>query len=306
MKNFLFSSKALLLVLFVITFGSAKSQEQNWDAKQKDVWKNVVAYNNAFAKGNANEFFSYFEPSYMGWSYRNEKPGSYEEMQKGVNNFFNSGNKEQITSINPIAISVFGDYAFVDYTVDGTITDKDGKTMTDKERWTDILHKENGKWRMIGDQGGDLSQLKINDSSTAETNQMNWNDQQNEILNTEKALDDAFTSGDIEKIKTFYAPDYVDFSYNSDKVNGKDQTINSLTKMLNAGDKFSVVQMIPYTVTVDGDFAFVDYLMTGTMTDSSGVAKTDTERWTDILQKRDGKWVLVGDHGGPMPMKKEQ
>ncbi len=305
MKTFLLSTKMLLLVLFILLFGPVKSQDRSWDAGQKDVWKNVVAYNDAFAKGNAKEFFSYFEPSYTGWSYREKKPGSYEQMQKGVNDFFNSGNKEQITSMNPIAISVLGDYAFVDYTVDGTITGKDGKTITDNERWTDILHKKNGKWRLIGDQGGDLSQLKISDSPAVETSQMVWNDQQNEILNTEKALDDAFTSGDIEKIKTFYDPAYVDFSYNSDKVNGKEQTINSLSKMLNAGYKFSVAQMTPYAVTVDGDFAFVDYLMTGSFTDSSGVAKTDTERWTDILQKKDGKWILAGDHGGAMPMKKE-
>lgn len=305
MKTFLMSAKMLLLILFISLVFSFQAQAQNWDAKQKDVWKDVVAYNNLFAKGDANGFFNYFEPSYIGWSYRMQKPGSYEEMQKGVNNFFNAGNKEQITKLDPIAIRVFGDYAFVDYTVEGTITGKDGKTMADNERWTDILHKKDGKWRLIGDQGGDLKQLNINDSASMDPSTQNWNDEQNQILGAEKNFDDALSNGNLDELNAFYAPDYVDFSYYSDKPSGKEETINNFSKMLKAGDKFSVVNMTPFAVSANNDFAFVDYDITGSMTDSSGVAKTRTERWTDIFQKKDGKWMLVGDHGGGMPMKKQ-
>ncbi|HSV12120.1 MAG TPA: nuclear transport factor 2 family protein [Hanamia sp.] len=305
MKTFQRSAKLLLLILFISLVFSSNSQGQNWNAKQKDVWKDVVAYNNLFAKGDANGFFNYFAPSYMGWSYRNEKPGSFEDMKKGVTDFFNSGNKVQIGKITPIAISVLGDFAFVDYTIDGTMTGKDSKAVTDNERWTDILQKKNGKWMLIGDQGGDLSQLKINGSPAVETNQIVWNDEQNEILNTEKNLDEEFSAGDIDKIGNFYSPDYVDFSYNSDKTHGKEETINMLSKMFSAGYKFKFIQMIPYAVIVDKDFAFVDYLAIGSITDSSGIANNDTERWTDILQKKDGKWILIGDHGGGMPMKKQ-
>jgi hypothetical protein len=82
MKTFQKSASSLFLFFFICAFLGVKSQSQNWDAQQKDVWKDVVAYNNLFAKGDANGFFNYFEPSYISWSYRNEKPVDYEEMQK--------------------------------------------------------------------------------------------------------------------------------------------------------------------------------------------------------------------------------
>ena len=57
--------------------------------------------------------------------------------------------------------------------------------------------------------------------------------------------------------------------------------------------------LTPLTIWVKGDFAYVHYSYsqlskdnkTGKETPSSGI-------WTDILMKKDGKWVLIGDHGG--------
>jgi ketosteroid isomerase-like protein len=55
----------------------------------------------------------------------------------------------------------------------------------------------------------------------------------------------------------------------------------------------------PLTIWVKGDFAYVHYTYglleqnkeTGKKTPSAGT-------WTDIVMKKDGKWVLIGDHGG--------
>jgi len=33
--------------------------------------------------------------------------------------------------------------------------------------------------------------------------------------------------------------------------------------------------------------------------DSEGEQHTEQGRWTDILMKQDGKWLLIADHGGP-------
>ncbi len=295
--------KALLLGLFTFLFFIPQIHAQSWDAKQQEVWKNVTAYNDLFSKGQTDAFFSYFDPSYVGWSYNSEKPHGVEDMKKVVKGFFDAGNKVNDAKYNAIAIRVYGDHAFVDYTIDASYTDKDGKTTPDNERWTDILQKKNGKWVLIGDQGGTLSKLKIDDSPANDTKQMSWNAAQNDILNAEKQFDEAYGKGDISKMKDFYAPDYVDFNYSSDKPHDKEETINMFTKFVNSGRKASISQMVPYAVTADKDFAFVDYVISGSMTDSTGVAKTDTERWTDIFQKRNGKWQLVGDHGGAMPMK---
>lgn len=305
MKTFQKSAVTLFLFFFICTFLPVKSQSPNWNTQQKDVWKDVVAYNNLFAKGDANGFFNYFEPSYIGWSYRSEKPGSYEEMQKGVNDFFNSGNKIQISKMTPLAIRVLGNHAFVDYEIDGSVTTKDGKTMADNEQWTDILEKNNGKWMLIGDQGGDPKDLKISDSASTDLSPQSWNDEQNEILNTEKSFDEAFSNGDVDKVGSFYAPDYVDFTNMSNKISSKEQKLKNFSNQIKSGDKFNLTQMVPYAVIVNNDFAFVDYLVTGSKTDSTGVLKTRNVRWTDIFQKKDGNWILVGDHGAFLPANKQ-
>jgi hypothetical protein len=38
------------------------------------------------------------------------------------------------------------------------------------------------------------------------------------------------------------------------------------------------------------------------MEGSDGKATTEKGRWTDILMKKNGKWMLVGDHGGEVKM----
>ena len=267
MKTFQKSASSLFLFFFICAFLGVKSQSQNWNAQQKDVWKDVVAYNHLFAKGEANAFFNYFEPSYIGWSYRNEKPADYEEMQKGVNGFFSSGNKIQISKMTPLAIRVLGNHAFVDYDIDGTVTNKDGKTTADNEQWTDILEKKNGKWMLIGDRGGDPKDLKISESVSTDPSPQSWNEEQNEILNTEKSFDEAFSNGDVEKVGSFYAPDYVDFTNMSNKVSNKDQKLKNFSNQIKSGDKFRLTQMVPYAVIVNNDFAFVDYTITGSMTE---------------------------------------
>ncbi|GBD88362.1 hypothetical protein BMS3Abin03_02297 [bacterium BMS3Abin03] len=40
------------------------------------------------------------------------------------------------------------------------------------------------------------------------------------------------------------------------------------------------------------------YYYTQYAKDNEGKKKWEKGRWTDILMKKDGKWVMVGDHGG--------
>ena len=55
----------------------------------------------------------------------------------------------------------------------------------------------------------------------------------------------------------------------------------------------------PLTIWVKGDFAFVHYYYAEIDKDKeTGKNETNAGNWTDILMKKDGKWVLIGDHGG--------
>lgn len=56
--------------------------------------------------------------------------------------------------------------------------------------------------------------------------------------------------------------------------------------------------LTPSKIWVNGNFAFVHYYYTQVMENSEGKPNIERGRWTDILMKKDGKWILVGDHGG--------
>lgn len=57
--------------------------------------------------------------------------------------------------------------------------------------------------------------------------------------------------------------------------------------------------LTPLTIWVKGDFAYVHYYY-AEVDKNNKTEKNDTNagKWTDILMKKGGKWVLIGDHGG--------
>lgn len=54
----------------------------------------------------------------------------------------------------------------------------------------------------------------------------------------------------------------------------------------------------PAKIWVNGNFAYVHYYYTEVTEGLDGKPITENGRWTDILMKKDGKWIMVGDHGG--------
>ena len=55
----------------------------------------------------------------------------------------------------------------------------------------------------------------------------------------------------------------------------------------------------PLAIWVKGDFAYVHYYY-AELDKNKETGKPDPSQgnWTDILMKKNGKWVLIGDHGG--------
>lgn len=147
-------AKFFTIVLFAILFLSGNSFAQQWSAEQKEVWAGVQKY----WEINNNDpvaYFKYFDESYIGWSYQNETPGTKEEALKAIK-YFSTKGKQQFNNITPAKIWVNGDFAFVHYYFTQVSENNDGKPVTEKGRWTDILMKKNGTWMIIGDHGGTI------------------------------------------------------------------------------------------------------------------------------------------------------
>jgi len=124
-----------------------------------------------------------------------------------------------------------------------------------------------------------------------------WSSEQQEVWKTVEAYTDLAAKGDVEGFLKYFHKDYAGWSYDAPIPYG----ISSVKKW--AGyflpkREMLVYEITPVTIKVYGDFAFAHYLYSHAYKDIEGKMKFADGRWTDILMKTGGKWLMIGDHGG--------
>ncbi len=107
----------------------------------------------------------------------------------------------------------------------------------------------------------------------------------------------AGASNDPGSFTKYFDDSYNGWSYESEAPGTKEDAVKSLSYWLKKG-KVQYYIIKPAKIWVNGDFAFVHYYYTQVTEDKEGKPNTERGRWTDILMKKNGKWLLVGDHGG--------
>lgn len=145
---------AVALALLLLLPFCALSQE--WSAAQKDVWKSVEAYSALADAGNVEGFMAYVHENYMGWNYGSPLPMDRATVRKYIEYDFKTS-QTILSTIKPVTIGVFGNFAYVHYYYTVLYKDSEGKEKSSTGRWTDILMKQGDKWVMIGDHGGRTS-----------------------------------------------------------------------------------------------------------------------------------------------------
>ena len=145
----------LVSVVCVALFVVAPLHAQQWSDAQKDVWKSVENYWALDAKGDLEGFMSYFDASYVGWSYDNALPGDKATARKFIAHQYQVG-KVLVYDIKPVAIQVHGNFAFADYYYTQVVKNAEGKEENVEGRWVDILMKQGDRWVLIGDHGGKI------------------------------------------------------------------------------------------------------------------------------------------------------
>lgn len=144
------------ILLFAI---SSISFSQTWSAEQKEVWAGVEKYWEVASKGNVDDYLTYFDDSYAGWSYNTKVPQSKANVGKWIKNDMKN-NSTVLQTLTPITIWVKDEFAFVNYFYAQLEKDKEGKEKPTSGHWTDILMKKGGKWVLVGDRGGRTSKQK--------------------------------------------------------------------------------------------------------------------------------------------------
>jgi hypothetical protein len=95
----------------------------------------------------------------------------------------------------------------------------------------------------------------------------------------------------------YFDESYLGWGYENEAPSSKKDVTKSFSYWTKKG-KEQYHLLTPAKIWVNGDFAFVHYYYTEVRENSEGKPNTERGRWTDILMKKGGKWMLVGDHGG--------
>ena len=73
---------SLVITLCLTLFISVQLSAQEWSDKQKEVWKNVEAYDHLARKDDVEGFLSYFHSDYSGWSINAALPTNKKQVRK--------------------------------------------------------------------------------------------------------------------------------------------------------------------------------------------------------------------------------
>jgi hypothetical protein len=95
----------------------------------------------------------------------------------------------------------------------------------------------------------------------------------------------------------YFDDSYLGWSYNDEAPGTRRDAVKSFTYWTKKG-KPQFNTLTPARIWVNGNFAFVHYYYTQVVERNDGTPREEKGRWTDILMKKEGKWMIVGDHGG--------
>jgi ketosteroid isomerase-like protein len=126
--------------------------------------------------------------------------------------------------------------------------------------------------------------------------------EQQEVWKTVETYTELAAKGDVNGFLTYFHADYAGWSYDSPIPYGV-SSVKKWTSFFFPKREMLVYEITPAAIKVYGDAAFVHYFYSQTYKDIEGKMKNSSGRWTDILMKQGGKWVMIGDHGGEMPDK---
>jgi len=123
-----------------------------------------------------------------------------------------------------------------------------------------------------------------------------WSAEQKEVWKSVETYNELSANRDAAFIN-YFDDSYRGWEYNYDAPDSKENVKKILA---NRDPNFKILYstLIPATIWVNGNFAYVHYYYTILGEGKDGKREWEKGRWTDILMKKDGKWIMVGDHGG--------
>lgn len=125
-----------------------------------------------------------------------------------------------------------------------------------------------------------------------------WSSEQKDVWAGVEKYWGVFAKGDLQGDMSYYDESYMGWEFQSKVPQNKANTGKWIEYDLK-NNSMVLYTLTPVAIWVKGDFAFADYFYAMITKDNETGKKENSEgSWTDILMKKDGKWVLIGDRGG--------
>jgi ketosteroid isomerase-like protein len=134
--------------------------------------------------------------------------------------------------------------------------------------------------------------------SISSVNAQEWSAEQKDVWAGVEKYWAASASGDAQAFLVYFDENYKGWDNQSVVPQNKSNT-SKWIEFSAKTNKTLVYTLSPQTIWVKGDFAYVHYFYNEVDKNTeTGKNERNSGKWTDILMKKDGKWMLVGDHGG--------
>lgn len=135
-------------------------------------------------------------------------------------------------------------------------------------------------------------------TSVVSVSAQEWTSEQKDVWAGVEKYWAVAATGDAQAFMSYFDDSYKGWN----TVSSVPQSKANTSKWVEFGMKNSkvlVYSITPIAIWVKGDFAYVDYTYAEVdKNNDTGKNETESGNWTDILMKKDGKWLLIGDHGG--------
>jgi len=123
-----------------------------------------------------------------------------------------------------------------------------------------------------------------------------WSAEQKEVWAGVEKYWDVNQSNPMDFLQ-YFDDSYLGWNYQNEAPSVKSDVTKSFGYWTKKGKEQYHI-LTPAKIWVNSDFAYVHYYYTQVLESTDGKPTTERGRWTDILMKKGGKWMLVGDHGG--------
>ena len=138
---------------FVTLLVSPQIYAQELSPAQRELWQALEACVDNFVNEDLEGVLDCIHYDFSGWQYGDAVPRNKDYFEKFSPLDFES-TEVLAHELRPISIRVFGDFAVAHYSSVSAIRGADGEIVRERARWTDVLIRENGRWRWVADHGG--------------------------------------------------------------------------------------------------------------------------------------------------------